>query len=92
MTLICEVEEVFDLTDRGCVIAPGISKDSKCTVLIGSSLLVIRPDGTKLETEVKGIEMINPIKLQVAATPILLPRDIKKVDVPKGSKVYLADE
>ena len=92
MNLICEIEEVFDLTGRGCVIAPGISKETECTVLIGSPLIIVCPDGTELKTTVKGIEMINSIKKPVRFNPILLPRDIEKGQLPKGSKVYLANE
>lgn len=91
MKLICEIEEVFDLSNRGCVIAPGVSKDTKCTVLIGSPLIIICPDGSRVETAVKGLEMINSIRKPVLFYPILLPRGIGKEQVPKGSKVYLAD-
>lgn len=91
MKLICEIEEVFDLANRGCVIAPGVSKETEFTVLIGSPLLIVRPDGSELKTTVKGIEMINSIKKPVRFNPILLPRDVTKAEVPKGSKVYLAN-
>ena len=68
---------------------PGISKDNERTVLIGSPLLIVSPDGTEIKTTIKGIEMINSVKKPLRFNPILLPRDIGKEQLQKGSKVYL---
>ncbi|MCX2796254.1 hypothetical protein [Microbulbifer thermotolerans] len=92
MKYIFEVEDVFNLTNRGCVLAPGVSSNAECPVLVGSKIVIVRPDGSELETKINGIEIIRSVQTPVKFNPILLPRDIEKSKVPIGSKVYLLNE
>ena len=92
MKLICEIEDVFDMADRGCVVVPGISCDVEFLVPVGSSLLIVTPKGEQISTSVKGVELINSRVKPVKVNPILLPRDIAKEQLVIGSKVYLVNE
>lgn len=57
---------------------------------IGTSLIIIRPDGTKIETKVSGIEkMITVSGTKMEAILIL---NLTKEDLPSGSNVFLGSE
>lgn len=91
-TLLLVVEQTFQISKRGCVLAPGIL-DTKggLPVRVGSRIRLITPDGQTIETYIRGFEMLNygvrrPEKMYV---PISLPSDIRKEQVPAGTKVVL---
>ncbi len=88
------VTDVFQIEGRGCVLVPGISSDPGDPIVErGARLQLQTPSGKVIDTFMKEVEMISyrkrPIKI---TTPILLPKDIKKDDVPIGTKVWLLEE
>jgi hypothetical protein len=62
------------------ILSPGI-RDKR--VKVGSSIRLIRPDRSIIETKIKGI----PFKVD----DILVGSNIKKDDVPIGTEVWLND-
>jgi hypothetical protein len=90
MKFIEEVEHVFDIRGRGCVIVPGIPYDFKPEIGINSILEFQNPSGTKIRTTIQAFEMINRGK-PVDYAPFSLPRNIRKTDIELRAKIYLVD-
>ncbi len=90
--LLFIVEAAFQLSKRGCVLAPGLSSQPDLPVIrVGSPIRLVQPGGQVLDTHICGIEMLNygsrrPEKITF---PILLPAGITKEQVPAGTKVFL---
>ena len=90
--LLSVIEEVFCIEGRGCVITPGIPKDCRFVVKVGY-LIEIRSSGASaIASKIAGIEMIcrrnssHPLFI-----PIMLPRNISKVNLPAGAEVWLME-
>lgn len=87
-TLICRVEDVFQITGRGCVIVPGFPADADLRGRVGGTLLLKRPDGSEITTTIRGFEFSgNPTLLERTGYAILLA-DVTKADVPIGTEVW----
>jgi len=89
------VEHAFQLSGRpGPVLVPGIPSNSELpTIRIGSPLLIITPDGDRIDTQLACVEMVNygqEPRPSAPSVPVGLPSSISKAQVPVGSKVYLA--
>jgi translation elongation factor EF-Tu-like GTPase len=93
MKLLFTVEDAFQITGRGCVLVPGLSGEPGMPpVKVGSPLRLELADGTIRETHVAGLEMLNfgaRPRPAIITAPILLPMNIRKEDVPPGTKVFL---
>lgn len=90
MGFLFEIDDVFDITGRGCVLVPGVPYASKQEVRVGSEIVVQRPDGSVLETSVSGFEMINRGRPMEHA-PFSVPKYVRKEDLPPGSRVFLKE-
>jgi hypothetical protein len=92
--LLFTVEDVFQLSGRGCVLVPGpIAEVGGPEVRVGDPIRLVKPDGSHVDTFIRGIEMIGrrpPPKVLTA--PILLPAELSKADVPVGTKVLTLGE
>ena len=88
MEFLSEVEDVFNITGRGCVIVPGIPFAYSPPVKIGAELELRNPSGTIFRTQLKGVEMINRGKPWEYA-PCLLDSNIQKHEIEIGAKLYL---
>jgi translation elongation factor EF-Tu-like GTPase len=88
--LLFVVEDAFQITGRGCVLAPGPVAEAGGPVLrVGDRIRLVKPDGQSIETTVRGIEMIGRRpRPAVITAPILLPREITKDQVPPGTHVF----
>jgi hypothetical protein len=82
-SLLSRVEDVFQIADRGCVVAPGIPRSSDARIKIGDSVWLTRPDGSETNTAIRGIEMGG--RDPDAGNPILLGSELTKDDVPLGT-------
>lgn len=81
---VCRVEDVFQITGRGCVIVPGYPADGD-PGRMGSALLLKRPDGSEITTAVRGLDFFgNPERTGYA----ILLADVTKADVPVGTEVW----
>lgn len=88
-TLLFVVEDAFQISGRGCVLVPGpMAEVGRPDVCVGDRIRLVKPNGESIDTTIQGIEMIGrrpPPKVLTA--PILLPREITKDQVPKGTQV-----
>ena len=89
------ITDRFGIEDRGVVVVPGIPWTvGTPTVRKGDPLILRTPLGEIIKTELRDIEMISyrPDAKRLEATPILLPKNLHKFDIPIGTEVYLATE
>jgi translation elongation factor EF-Tu-like GTPase len=86
------VEDVFNLTGRGIVVAGELEQNSPI-FKVGNIVLLIHPDGKELVTEIIGIEMVNPIDYENFNRKKIgvLLKVVSKEDVPIGTEVFLND-
>ncbi|MEO0453679.1 MAG: hypothetical protein AAFY98_06025 [Verrucomicrobiota bacterium] len=88
------IEDVFEISGRGCVVVPGIPRDisSDRKVWRGACISLHLPDGRNIETHIEEIEMI---RYGGGSPPddiaFLLPKKFKKSDIPIGTEIYLED-
>lgn len=88
MQFLCEIEDVFDIGGRGCVLVPGVPYAFGPDVKTGAQLLIETPQGAQVRTNIAAFEMIHRGRPMVHA-PFPLPRAVAKASLPVGSKVYL---
>lgn len=66
---------------------PGIPKSSpELRIKIGDPIILKRPDGTEIETVVRGIEMGG--RISSPSIPILLGNEITKEMIPVGTELW----
>lgn len=89
LRFICVIDDVFQLTGRGCVITPGYTSDlpRDLRVKIGDALRLKRPDGGEIDTVLRGIEMAN----LGDCMPLLLGANVTKSDIPIGTELWLVE-
>jgi hypothetical protein len=89
---LCSVEFTFVLEGRGLVILPGIPypSDKMRSVRVGEAIVLIKPDGSEIRTNIGSIESIyrNP---PADHAPFLATASLTKEDVPLGTEVWLCD-
>lgn len=90
-TLLFIVEDAFQIKGRGCVLVPGLlAEPGAPAVRIGAAIRLLTPNGTSIDTVIRGIEMLNRgLPPPVMTAPILLPKNITKEQVPRGTQVVL---
>ena len=83
------VADVFTITGRGCVIVPGVPYPSATIPVLrrGAPIILRRPNGTRLLTSIRELEMISR-RPAVPFIPVLLPVTITKGDVPVGTELW----
>ena len=89
---LSKVEDTFVIEGRGLIIIPGIPypSDSIRKIRVGEGIVLIRPDGSELNTTISSIEMIHR-KPPVAHAPFAPSGSLTKEDVPIGTEVWLCD-
>lgn len=90
MMFIEEVEDIFDISGRGCVVVPGIPYSFEPSVGVGAKLQFKNPSGSIVTATLQGLEMINRSKPMNHA-PFSLDRSVKKGDIEVGAKMYLVE-
>jgi translation elongation factor EF-Tu-like GTPase len=86
------VEDIFAISGRGVVVVPGIPDSSrKWRIKIGDPIWLQKPDGTQIQSSVRGIEMICRPRIALDFIPILLGSEITKDDVPIGTELLIED-
>jgi hypothetical protein len=81
-----EIEDVFDIRGRGCVLVPGIPNSLSVSIRIGTAIVIEPPSGAALETEIVGLELINRGR-SIEHAPFSVPRHIRKDQLLIGSQV-----
>jgi hypothetical protein len=87
-SFICRVDDIFEISGRGCVVTPGIPKGSDVALKVGDALVLRRPDGSLLHTVLRGIEMGGAPAFP--GVPLLLGSELTKDQVPIGTEVWTA--
>jgi hypothetical protein len=88
-TLVSKVEDVFQLCGRGCVVVPGIPKAAPFRIKVGDPLLLKRPEGSELQTVLRGFEMVEVRgPTDYPGIPVLLGPELTKDQVPIGTEVW----
>lgn len=90
MLFLCEIEAVFELRGRACVIVPGVPCElppGAASIRPGTELLIVAPDGTELHTTLAALEMVGRGR-PMNRVPFTLPGSVSKGQIAEGSKVY----
>ena len=86
-TFISRVEDVFEISGRGCVVVPGVPVEfSGATLKIGDRVTLKRPNGSEIETTLRGFEMGS--RHPSRCIPILLGKELNKQMVPAGTELW----
>jgi hypothetical protein len=87
VTFISKVEDVFDISGRGCVVVPGVpSAYSGVALKLGDKIILKRPDGSEIETILRGFEMGS--RHPSRCLPVLLGKELSKQMVPIGTQLW----
>jgi translation elongation factor EF-Tu-like GTPase len=86
---LSKVEDVFQISGRGCVVVPAVPGSSVDFQLRTHDSIQLRnPDGRVLDTYIAGIEMVCGQKVRDRIA-FLLPGNITTHDVPKETEIWL---
>jgi translation elongation factor EF-Tu-like GTPase len=88
MTFLFKIEEVFEISGRGCVIVPAVADGADFKIRARDAIQLRTPEGGTLNTHVGSVEFLKP-SVGTCRMAILLPTDVQKQDVPKGTDVWL---
>lgn len=91
MKYIEEVEDVFDISGRGCVVVPGIPYGFEPAIRKNSILEFQNPSGTRVRSRIQAFEMIN-LGRPMNHAPFSLEREVKKGDIEHGAKMFLVND
>jgi hypothetical protein len=91
MQWLFKIEDVFDITGRGCVLAPGIPYSLGLEVKAGAPLTVVTPSGERLQTRISSFESFHQRDEGLTHAAFAVDRAVAKAQLPVGSDVYLAD-
>jgi hypothetical protein len=87
VTFISKVEDVFEISGRGCVVVPGVpSTFSGVDLKLGDKIILKRPDGSEIETILRGFEMGS--RHPSRCLPVLLGKELSKQMVPLGTELW----
>ncbi len=81
------VEDRFYISERNGTVVASDSQPNSPTFKIEDELVLVRPDGTKIITEVGGIEM--PRTVSGVRKIAILIKNVSKKDIPVGTEVFL---
>jgi hypothetical protein len=90
-TLLYTIEEAFDISGRGCVLAPGIPESAKVPVRLGDQVRLLPPSGASFESVIHSLDAIHNRRADSPELRILvvLPKSVAKQDVPPGTQLFL---
>ncbi len=91
MKYLFTAEDSFQLESLGCVIVTTFPMNESFPILkVGDAIILETLEGNRISSIVQGIPMINygriPNRLHFS---IQLPSNLKKEDVPVGTKVFI---
>jgi translation elongation factor EF-Tu-like GTPase len=82
------VEDTFLIKGRGLVVVPGIVPIGEERFRVGDPLLLKRPDGTSVSTNIGGLEFLCP---NPSGEIVVLLKGFSKEDVPVGTQVWSSE-
>src|SRR5208337_2384973 len=80
------VEDTFLIQGRGLVPVPGIVPQGDERFRIGDKIRLKRPDGSEIEWQIGGLEMLCPRPRPDEV--VILLKSLTKDDVPAGTEVW----
>ena len=94
MKLILTVKDSFEIESRGLVIVQKVYPDSTEETQVNIREKILLDNGKeRIETFIKSIETLKMrTKPDYVPLALVLPKNIKKSDVPVGTKVYKIKE
>ena len=87
MILFAKVDSSFEITGRGCVVVPTFL--SELLVRVGCPIQLRTPNGLVKDTHISAVEFLSG--LNETRLSLMLPRDVAKQDVPKGTEIWLTE-
>lgn len=92
MMFLCVVEDVFEITGRGCVLVPGLSDKSPpgSRLRTGQMIELRKADGTVLRTHLLAVDYLDRLDASWCV-PVVLPPGVGKADVSRGTEVWIED-
>ena len=91
MRLLFEVEDVFDISGRGCVLAPVVPDGLDFKIRANDHIQLRTPTGRVFDTHIAFIELLK-MESGPCRMAIMLPRDLAKNDVPVGTEIWCFSE
>jgi hypothetical protein len=85
--LLLTVTGTFSIGGRGFVLVPGLRPISDEHFRIGDSILLKRPDGLEIRTNIGGLELPTPNPKHEV---VIMLTELSKGDVPIGTEVWSA--
>jgi hypothetical protein len=85
------VEDTFLIKGRGLVPVPRLVPHAEERFRVGDHIVLKRPDGSRLEWTIGGIEIISASPPRPRTDLVILLKDLNKEDVPIGSEVWSVD-
>ena len=84
---IATIEHVFAIKGGKVVVIPGTLGQGAWRARVGDTIRLERPDGSPIETIVRGVEM--GARSREPITPLMLGSEITKDMVPIGMKLWI---
>jgi hypothetical protein len=85
------VEASFFIKGRGLVLVPKIVPQEEKRLRVGDRVEIRRPDGSRLESCIGGIEIAHSSPPRPTCEAWILLRELTKEDVPIGSEIWSID-
>jgi len=82
-----KISEIFDFKGRGTIVAPGVDWDAPVTPRVGQTVELRRPDNSRVQVVIRGIEHLNPNPQRVTPLLFCLPPS----DLPIGTEIWTLD-
>lgn len=88
-TLLYIIDEAFQISGRGCVLAPGISEATSIQVKKGDLVKLVQPSGKTFDSVIHSLDAIHNRSTDKPEIRILvvLPKSVTKQDVPPGTQL-----
>lgn len=93
MRLLCKVQDVFEISGRGCILTPGFSETAAANLQIRAKdpIQLRRADGSMVRTHIHAVEILDGPNRRWCV-PVLLPPEFTKSDVPIGTEIWLENQ
>src|SRR5262245_1729904 len=91
--ILFTVEDRFLIRGRGLILVPGLPARSGDQFRAGDSIVLNRPDGSRLPWTIGALEMIfeQPVRPPSERNVAILLLGLGKDDVPVGTEVWTVD-
>jgi|SRR5580700_6121966 hypothetical protein len=86
-----QIEEVFEISGRGCAIVPALADEADFKIRPQDAIQLRTPEGRTRNTRIGSVEFLKS-EAGACRMAILLPSDVLKRDVPKGTDVWLIQQ